>query len=91
MCLLAIVAAPLCEEFLFRGLIFKGLERSAGTILAVLGSAALFALVHPPIAVLPVFGLGIATAMSFRSSGFLLAPMLTHAVYNTCVIFLNKP
>jgi len=89
-CILAIVAAPLFEEFLFRGLIFQGLRRTAGPVLAVLGSAALFALVHPPISVVPVFGLGIAAAISFQQSGFLLAPILTHAVYNACVIFLNK-
>jgi ABC-2 type transport system permease protein len=89
-CILAIVAAPLFEEFLFRGLIFQGLRRTTGPALAVLASAALFALVHPPIAVVPVFGLGIAAAISFQKSGFLLAPIVTHAVYNTCAIFLNK-
>jgi len=88
-CALAILAAPLFEEFLFRGLIFKGLQRSTGPTLAALGSAALFALIHPPISVIPVFGLGIAAALSFRRSGFLLAPIITHAVYNTCVIFLK--
>jgi ABC-2 type transport system permease protein len=89
-CVLAILAAPLFEEFLFRGLIFQGLRRSTGPALAVLASAALFALVHPPISVIPVFGLGIAAAISFQTSGFLLAPIVTHAVYNTCVIFFNK-
>jgi ABC-2 type transport system permease protein len=89
-CILAIVAAPLFEEFLFRGLVFQGLRRTAGPALAVLASAALFALVHPPIAVVPVFGLGIAAAISFQKSGFLLAPIVTHAVYNACAVFLNK-
>lgn len=89
-CILVIVAAPLFEEFLFRGLIFQGLRRTTGPALAILGSAALFALVHPPISVIPVFGLGIAAALSFEMSGFLLAPILTHAVYNTIIIFLNK-
>jgi ABC-2 type transport system permease protein len=90
LCVLAIVAAPLFEEFLFRGLIFRGLRRTTGAALAILGSAAVFALVHPPISVIPVFGLGIAAAISFQKSGFLLAPIFTHAVYNTVVIFLNK-
>jgi ABC-2 type transport system permease protein len=91
LCILAIVAAPLFEEFLFRGLIFQGLKRSTGPALAVLGSAALFALVHPPISVIPVFGLGIAAAISFQKGGFLFAPIITHAVYNAAVIFLSKP
>ena len=89
-CALAIVAAPVCEEFLFRGLVFRGLLRTTGPALAVVGSAALFALVHPPISVVPVFGLGIAAALSFRKSGVLLAPILAHAVYNASVIVLNR-
>lgn len=90
LCALLVVAAPLFEEFLFRGLVFQGLRRSTGPALAVVGSAALFALVHPPIAVVPVFGLGIATAISFDTSGFLLAPILAHAVYNGSVLLLNR-
>jgi ABC-2 type transport system permease protein len=90
-CILAIVAAPVFEELLFRGLIFQSLWRTTGPTLAILGSAAVFALVHPPVSVIPVFVLGIAAAISFRKSGFLLAPVLTHATYNTIVIFLHKP
>jgi membrane protease YdiL (CAAX protease family) len=88
-CVLLIVAAPLFEEFLFRGLVFQGLRRTAGTLAAIVGSAALFAMVHPPVAVLPVFGLGVAAALSFNRSRFLLAPIVTHAVYNGCVLFLK--
>jgi ABC-2 type transport system permease protein len=89
-CLLLVVAAPIFEEFLFRGLVFQGLRRSAGPVLGVLGSAALFALVHPPIAVVPVFGLGIAAAISFNKSKYLLAPIVAHAVYNGSVLLLNR-
>ena len=35
-------------------------------------------------------GLGIAAAISFNQSRFLLAPILTHAVYNGCVLFFNR-
>ena len=88
--LLAVIAAPIFEEFIFRGLVFRGLRRTTGPALAVIGSAALFALVHPPIAIIPVFGLGIAAALSFQKTGYLLAPITTHAVYNLAVVFLNK-
>jgi len=91
LCILFVVAAPIFEEFLFRGLVFQGLRRSAGLVLGVVGSAALFALVHPPIAVVPVFGLGIAAAISFNKSKYLLAPIVAHAVYNASVLLLNRP
>jgi membrane protease YdiL (CAAX protease family) len=83
---LALIAAPVFEEFIFRGLIFNGLQRSFGLWPAALASAALFACLHPPIAMLPVFGLGIATALSYARTSSLLAPMLAHATYNSCVI-----
>jgi ABC-2 type transport system permease protein len=91
MLLLLVVAAPLCEEFIFRGLVFRGLRRSLHPGLAIFASAALFALVHPPVSVIPVFGLGVATALVFERTRFLLAPIMAHAMYNACVIALNHP
>ncbi|MES2257849.1 MAG: type II CAAX endopeptidase family protein [Pseudomonadota bacterium] len=87
--LLSVVAAPLCEEFIFRGLIFGGLRRLTGALPAALGSAALFSIVHPAPSMLPVFVLGLCTAWSYERSKSLLAPMLAHAVYNGAVIALQ--
>jgi membrane protease YdiL (CAAX protease family) len=42
-----VLAAPLFEEFLFRALVFQGMERSLRPPSAVLGSAAIFAVIHP--------------------------------------------
>jgi ABC-2 type transport system permease protein len=83
---LALLAAPLFEEFIFRGLIFGGLRRSFGLWPAALASAAVFAIMHPPISYLPVFLLGIATAWLYEHTRSLLAPMLTHGVYNACAL-----
>jgi hypothetical protein len=87
--LLAIVAAPLCEEFIFRGLILGGLARSLPGAWAVVASAAVFAIVHPPVAMIPVFGLGICTAAAYRRTGGLLAPMLAHALYNGTLVAIS--
>jgi ABC-2 type transport system permease protein len=80
--LLTVVAAPLCEEFIFRGLIFGGLRRSMGLAPGMVMSAALFAIVHPPVSLAPVFVLGLATAFVYDRTRALLAPVLVHAVYN---------
>ncbi|MBN1593267.1 MAG: CPBP family intramembrane metalloprotease [Candidatus Coatesbacteria bacterium] len=85
--LLLVVAAPLFEEYIFRGLLFKGMRRSLKPSVAILGSAAIFAMVHPPISALPVFALGLAAAISFERTGLLLAPVAAHATYNTVVLF----
>jgi membrane protease YdiL (CAAX protease family) len=86
---LAVVAAPLCEEFIFRGLIYGGLRRSMAAPQAMLMSAAIFAVVHPPASMLPVFVLGLCTAWTYERSKTLLAPMLVHAAYNAVILSLQ--
>ncbi len=83
---LAVVAAPLFEEFIFRGLIFGGLRRSMPVVPAILASAAVFAIVHPPASMIPVFGLGVCAAFAYERTKTLLAPMLAHALYNGAVL-----
>ncbi|MBI4878666.1 MAG: CPBP family intramembrane metalloprotease [Planctomycetes bacterium] len=86
--LLAVLLAPLFEEFIFRGLVFRGLRRSWPKGVAILASAAVFAVVHPPISMIPVFALGVATAVSFERTRLLAAPMIVHAVYNAGILLL---
>ncbi|PHV08183.1 CPBP family intramembrane metalloprotease domain-containing protein [Janthinobacterium sp. BJB412] len=86
MLLLGVLAAPLCEEFIFRGLIFGGLRRSMAPLPAAVASAAVFAIVHPPLSMLPVFALGLCAALAYHRSKVLLAPMLVHAIYNGLVL-----
>jgi len=88
---LAVVAAPLCEEFIFRGLIFGGLRRSTGLVPSMLMSAALFAIVHPPVSMIPVFALGLCTAYAYERTRALLAPVLVHALYNAVVLCQQLP
>lgn len=83
---LAVLAAPLCEEFIFRGLIQGGLRRSLPAWQAVIIGAAIFAIVHPPASMLPVFVLGLCTGWAYEKSGALLAPMLVHASYNAAML-----
>ncbi|MDZ5632779.1 type II CAAX endopeptidase family protein [Janthinobacterium sp. GMG1] len=83
---LGMLAAPLCEEFLFRGLLQGGLRRSLPAWQAIGIAAALFALVHPPAAMLPVFVLGLCTGHAYERSGALLAPMLAHVLYNAAML-----
>lgn len=83
---LTVIAAPLCEEFIFRGLIHGGLRRSLPGWQAMLTSAAIFAVVHPPLSMLPVFVLGVCAAWTYERSKTLLAPMLVHAGYNAVMV-----
>ena len=83
---LTVLAAPLCEEFIFRGLIQGGLRRSLPAWQAIGIAAAIFAIMHPPGSMLPVFVLGLCAGVAYERSGALLAPMLVHAAYNAAIL-----
>ncbi|WP_308410551.1 CPBP family intramembrane glutamic endopeptidase [Janthinobacterium sp. AD80] len=83
---LTVLAAPLCEEFIFRGLIQGGLRRSLPAWQAIGIAAAIFAIMHPPASMLPVFVLGLCAGVAYERSGALLAPMLVHAAYNAAIL-----
>ena len=86
---LGILAAPLFEEFIFRGQVFGGMRHSLAAAPAIVASAALFAVVHPPLSMAPVFVLGLCTAYATERSKSLLAPMLAHALYNATMLVLG--
>jgi membrane protease YdiL (CAAX protease family) len=87
---LVVALAPLVEELIFRGLIFQGLERLLRPWQAVALAAALFALVHPPISVIPTFLLGLAACLLMRRTRLLAAPIAAHAVYNGLIILAGS-
>ncbi|MFO0864475.1 MAG: CPBP family glutamic-type intramembrane protease [Gemmataceae bacterium] len=87
---LFVVAAPLFEEFIFRGMIHTSLSDTYRPTTAMLMSATLFAIVHPPISVAPVFLLGLGTAWSLNRSAFLGAPAIMHLVYNAAIVAANR-
>jgi membrane protease YdiL (CAAX protease family) len=83
---MAVALAPFAEEYLFRGLLFRALDREWGGWRAVVGSAAFFAIYHPPLAWLPVGLLGIANALLFKKTGRLAPAVILHMVYNAVVL-----
>jgi membrane protease YdiL (CAAX protease family) len=83
---MAVFIAPLAEEFLFRGLLYRALDREWGGWRAVLGSAAFFAVYHPMLSWVPVGLLGVVNAVLFKKTGRLAPAMLTHMVYNAIVL-----
>jgi membrane protease YdiL (CAAX protease family) len=83
---MAIGFAPFAEEYLFRGLLFRALDREWGGWRAVMGSAAFFAIYHPPLSWLPVALLGITNALLFKKTGRLAPAVMLHMVYNAVVL-----
>lgn len=96
--LVACVAAPIVEEIIFRGVLYRYLRDSSrhlGWVVSFLGSALissfLFAAIHPQgIAFIPILGsLAVAFCIGREWRGSLVAPMVAHAVNNGVVITLN--
>lgn len=83
---MAILVAPFAEEYLFRGLLFRALDREWGGWKAVAGSAAFFAVYHPAMAWPMVFSLGAINALLFRKSRRLAPCVVLHLLYNAVIL-----
>jgi len=83
----AIVLAPICEEILFRGVLFNGLRRSVSFRWAAAISAAAFALVHAePIRLPSLFVVGVILAAGVERRHTLVTSMAAHATVNIAAV-----
>lgn len=92
--LLIAVTPAVCEELLFRGLVYAGLRR-AGAAVAIVASALLFGLAHGSVyRLLPTFCLGLALGYARHRTGSVLPGMLVHALNNglaASLLYFNPP
>jgi membrane protease YdiL (CAAX protease family) len=78
-----VALAPVFEEILFRGFLYRNLRDAIGREGALVVSSVLFGLVHlEPHLVLPLAGLGFVLAIVFELTGSLVVPILVHATWN---------
>ncbi len=86
--LLAVTWAPIVEETVFRGALFRHLRSSMHWVFAALLSAALFAFMHSygPLMVSPLIALGFMFAFMREWRGSLIAPMTAHFLHNFTII-----
>lgn len=83
------VLAPLCEEFLFRGLILQNLRRF-GNLFAVLATSAIFGLIHANLMQTPfAFVVGIALALLAIETGSIWPGVALHALVNTISVLTD--
>jgi uncharacterized protein len=81
--LVVIAVAPVCEEFFFRGFVFRVLRLRTGFWVAALIDGALFGLVHGVNVVLPVLAvLGVVLCWVFERTGTIFATITIHAFNN---------
>lgn len=77
------VLAPLCEEPLFRGLVYQSVRSKIGVVGGAVFSAFLFAILHlDPGGLGPLFALGLVLAIVFEKTGSLVPSMICHGLWN---------
>ena len=83
----AAIAAPLFEEFLFRGFLLPSLTRYLPTWGAIGISGLLFGVAHLSLSeILPLTTLGIILGVVYVRTRNLLAPMLLHSLWNSSTL-----
>lgn len=81
------LAAPVAEELLFRGVLQSAVRTVFGRMKAILISGFIFALVHTNVHVfLQIFILGLLLAYLFEKTGSLIAPVTVHICHNTATL-----
>ncbi|MGH7942032.1 MAG: lysostaphin resistance A-like protein [Limisphaerales bacterium] len=79
----AVALAPVAEEFIFRGVLFRFIKQCGFPKIAWLGVSLLFALIHADAAAfISLFMLALVLTWLYETTGSLLAPMFTHALFN---------
>lgn len=85
--LTAAVAAPLFEEFLFRGFLLPSLTRYVPVWVAICLSGLLFGVAHLSLSeIIPLTTLGIILGIVYARTKNLLAPMLLHSLWNSTTL-----
>lgn len=84
------VVPPICEELLFRGIIFNGLKERFSNVVSIVFTALLFALMHQNIQqfVYP-FVLGIVLTTIMHKTNNLIYPILLHMFNNFTTLILD--
>jgi membrane protease YdiL (CAAX protease family) len=86
----AVIAAPICEEVLFRGLIQTALVRKRGPWAGILIASALFGIIHLiPQQVVAGFLLGMIIGLVYYKTRSLAAAIGLHLINNALATFLS--
>jgi membrane protease YdiL (CAAX protease family) len=80
---IAVVAAPVTEELVFRGCLYGVLRQVGGRAVAIIVTSVLFALIHAHLASMPgLLMLAVCLSLIYEFTGSLWAPIALHALFN---------
>ena len=86
----AVIAAPICEELVFRGYFYPTAKKFAGPWAAGIFSALIFASAHGSLsALLPLFIFGCLLVLIYEKTGSLWAPIAVHFCFNGATVLVQ--
>ena len=86
----AVIAAPICEEIVFRGYLYSATKKFAGPWAAGICSALVFAAAHGSLAaLLPLFVFGCVLVFIYQKTGSLWAPVAVHCCFNGATVLIQ--
>jgi len=86
----AVVAAPVCEEIVFRGFFYPVLKRFSGAWPSAICSAIVFSGAHGSLtAFLPLFLFGLLLVLVYEKTGSIWAPMSVHFCFNGATVVIQ--
>jgi uncharacterized protein len=90
---LAVVVAPISEEFIFRFFIYGVIRRYFGVGAGLIFNGLLFAAAHTHLpSAAPLFVLGVCFTLAYEWSGSILVSMAMHTLFNSAqLVFLAFP
>lgn len=90
MAIAAVIAAPVCEEIIFRGYLYPVMKRFSGAWPAAICSAFIFAAAHGSLtALLPLFLFGALLVFIYEKTGSIWAPMAVHFCFNGATVCIQ--
>ena len=79
----AIILAPIAEEMLFRGILYRAVKQTGFPRLALWGTAVVFAAWHQnPATFVPLLLLAVVLTVLYERTDNLLAPIVAHSFFN---------
>lgn len=87
---IAVIAAPVLEEALFRGVLLRQIAEGRGPAAGTVWTALFFALfhLHNPWQIIPTFFLGLLLAWTVLTTGTVMASIVLHAGFNAVSLIL---
>jgi membrane protease YdiL (CAAX protease family) len=86
----ALIAAPICEEVIFRGYCYPVVKKYTGAIASMVVTSLVFACAHGNLpSALPLFLLGMLLVYTYERTSSLWAPVAVHFLFNTATVTMQ--